>query len=159
MLYSFKYQLLNDLLEPDPSDRQLLSVAINETNNSWAPYSGYRVGAAVQLINGEIIGSNNQENIAFPSGMCAERIALYYASSKFPGIPVTAIAITASSDQFIINGPVTPCGACRQVMLEIRSKQKENIRVVCYGMKGNVLIIEDVNHLLPFSFKADELKK
>lgn len=145
-----------ELLEAN--DQKLLSMAIEASKNAYAPYSEFRVGAAVLLENGEIVIGNNQENAAYPSGLCAERVAMFYASAKFPGIPFKAIAITANSDKTEIINPVSPCGGCRQVMVEYEILSKNPIKVILAGKSGPIFIIDSVTDLLPFSFGPNELK-
>ena len=142
----------------EANDRLLLEKAIEASNSAYAPYSEFRVGAALLLENGEIVIGNNQENAAYPSGLCAERVAMFYASAKFPGVPFKTIAITANSDKVNICSPISPCGACRQVMVEYEVISKNPIRVILAGHTGAVQIIDSVNDLLPFSFGPDELK-
>jgi len=129
----------------------LAQKAIDALKTSYSPYSHFAVGAAVLLKNGEIIQGSNQENGAYPSGLCAERVALFYAGATFPNIPVVAIAIAAEHEGKPTSEPVSPCGSCRQVMLETRNVGKEPIQLVMIGKK-RVVLVDDVTHLLPFSF-------
>jgi cytidine deaminase len=140
------------------SDKELLLEAEKATKNAYAPYSGFRVGAALRLADNSIIKGNNQENVAYPSGLCAERVALFYASANFPDMPVVAIAITATTDKFEIKETISPCGSCRQVMAETEKNQNQKLRVILKGENGKVYIIESAKDLLPLMFKADELK-
>lgn len=153
----FEYKEVESINDLENSDKILLNKAIEATNSAYAPYSEFRVGAALLLENGEIVIGNNQENAAYPSGLCAERVAMFYASAKFPGIPFKAIAITANSDKISINHPVSPCGACRQVMVEYEVLSKNPIKVILAGKTGAIHIIDSVKDLLPFSFGPDEL--
>ena len=114
------YEDLNFL---EDSDRSLLLKAIEISESAYAPYSNFLVGAALELSCGEIITGSNQENVAFPSGICAERTAFYYAGANYPNSKIVKVAVTAHSKQFDVNYPVSPCGACRQVMYEYESKQ------------------------------------
>ena len=139
-------------------DQQLISHAKLSLKNAYAPYSGFSVGASVLLDNKRIVNGNNQENVAFPSGICAERVALFYASSKYPDVKINTIAISASTKFFDINKIVAPCGACRQVMAEYQNKQDLNIRVIL-NMKKEVIVMDKVDDLLPFMFVCGELKK
>jgi cytidine deaminase len=106
-----------------------------------------------------IVTGNNQENAAYPSGLCAERVALYFAQSKYPGNAVECIAITAHSPSFEIDEPVPPCGACRQVMAEYEDRHTKPMRVIMAGTAGKVIIADGMEHLLPLRFNADKLKK
>ena len=151
-----EYTDFNELSE---DEQKLLQEARKAAEGSYAPYSGFHVGASVLLENGEIIYGSNQENSAYPSGLCAERVALFYAKSKFPDVAVKAIAITAKSDHFVVNKPITPCGSCRQVMAETESRQKNKIRVIMSGQKGSVIVTEGISSLLPLVFQEESLKK
>ncbi|MBN2172818.1 MAG: cytidine deaminase [Bacteroidales bacterium] len=156
---TISYWEYSDDNELSSEDLNLLQKAESAIDGAYAPYSAYHVGAAVLLENGEIISGNNQENVAYPSGLCAERVALFYASSKFPEVPVKTIAITAKAKDFIIDKPVTPCGSCRQVMAESENRFHNKLRLVMKGETGKIFIIEGVNNILPLMFHADELKK
>lgn len=135
-----------------PQDEKLLAIkAIEATKTSYSPYSEFAVGAAVLLQNGETILSSNQENGAYPSGMCAERVALFYAGSQFPDIPVKAIAIAANHKGVPAQQPIAPCGACRQVMIESQMRGKMPFKVVMVG-EAKVIVVEDATLLLPFTF-------
>lgn len=144
--------------ELSASDRDLLKQAGLVLENAYAPYSGYKVGAAVELENGEIITGNNQENVAFPSGICAERVAIFSASSKYPGVRIKSIAICSSAKDFKVNSPVLPCGSCRQVMAEYENNQDSKIRIILSGETGKVFLVDGIENLLPLRFKADQLK-
>jgi cytidine deaminase len=157
--HNISYTEYESIAELNPGDRALLSRAKEAIKSAYAPYSAYHVGAAVLLENGKIICGNNQENIAYPSGLCAERVALFYASSKYPDVPVKAIAITAKASGFEINSPIAPCGSCRQVMAETETRFKNKLKIIMMGDKGAVQIMEGVDSILPFMFHADELKK
>lgn len=156
---SCTFQLVESENELSLKDHELLSESRKAAANAYAPYSHFKVGAALRLANGNIIHGNNQENVAYPSGLCAERVALFYASAMFPDETVEAIAVTADPVNFRLTEPVSPCGACRQVMAESEKKQGNNIRVIMDGPNGNLWIAENVSSLLPLMFRADELKK
>lgn len=126
---------------------------------AYAPYSNYRVGAALLLENGHIIGGNNQENIAYPSGLCAERVALFAAAANYPGVAVKAIAIAAIDTHQHTDEACTPCGACRQVMAEYENKQDSPIVVVMPAGKGSYIITPNADSLLPLQFKGAVNKK
>lgn len=129
----------------------LAKQAIEETKRSYAPYSNFFVGAAVLLEDGTVVSANNQENAAFPSGLCAERVAIFYAMAKNPGKRIKCIAIAASVNGELCNEPVYPCGACRQVMAEYRKNGGEKIQVITLG-KSRIEVFADIDSLLPFSF-------
>jgi len=137
----------------------LIGLSREMTAKAYAPYSEFFVGAAVLLENDEIITGSNQENGAYPSGLCAERVAVFAASAMFPGVPMKMIAVSATSTRLKMEEPVSPCGACRQVLLEYEILQKKPIKVLLSKEDGKILIIEKVHDLLPLSFSGDELKK
>ena len=145
--------------ELSPEDHQLLKMAMKSVDTAYAPYSHYRVGAALRLANGEIITGNNQENAAYPSGLCAERVAMFYAKSQYPDVKVESIAIAARADDFTIKEAVAPCGACRQAMAEYQTQQNSSIRVIMKGEEGPVLAVSGIDDLLPLLFHAEELKR
>ena len=145
--------------ELDIDSKSLIQAAKEATKKAYAPYSNFKVGAALLPDNGEIITGNNQENAAYPSGLCAERVAIFAAFSQYPDAVVKTIAITAHSDDFIISAPVSPCGACRQVLAEYEYKAGKDIKLILTGEKGKVWVIESIKSLLPFTFDASNLKK
>jgi len=140
------------------SDRKLILKAKNVLKSAYAPYSGFLVGASVLLDNGKIVTGNNQENVAFPSGLCAERIAIFYAKSKFPNTKINSIAISAISKNFQIEDVISPCGSCRQVISEYEVKQNENIRILLHQSDDSVIIIKSISDLLPLMFISENLK-
>ncbi|MFZ5940257.1 MAG: cytidine deaminase [Bacteroidota bacterium] len=138
-----------------PEDsRDLVEQAREASRRAYAPYSQFRVGAAVQLENGEIITGNNQENSAYPSGLCAERVALFYAGSRFPGVAVVKMAIAAFHKEKYLTHPVYPCGDCRQVMLEYELRGKQPIQVILYGSE-KIQVVKSTKDLLPLPFIDD----
>lgn len=141
------------------SDQQLLKKAREASDLAYAPYSNFHVGAALLLENGIIVSGNNQENVAYPSGLCAERVAIYAAGAQYPGIPVKAIAVTCKSKLFHVGDPISPCGACRQAIAEYEMRYKKNIKMILAGETGKIRVIDSIADLLPFAFKAEELKK
>lgn len=151
-----EYDSVNEL---NNDDRQLLEQAQKATDTAYAPYSQYRVGAAVLLENNVTITGNNQENAAYPSGLCAERVAIFYASSQYPDVPIKSIAITARANNFRINSPITPCGSCRQVMAELENRHKNKIKVILMGETGKIQIIYGIENILPLTFDGNNLKK
>jgi cytidine deaminase len=146
------------LEELGPADRALLEAAKAMTANAYAPYSQFFVGAALRLENGKVVEGSNQENAAYPSGLCAERVAIFAASSQYPGMTVEAMAIAVSTKKFDVSEPLSPCGGCRQVLMEYRHRQKSPMRIILGGTGNTVWVFEDVCSLLPFSFNADGLK-
>jgi cytidine deaminase len=147
-----------DVTELTAAERDLLEKARQSHKMAYAPYSNFHVGAAVLLENGTIVLGNNQENASYPLGLCAERVAIFAASANHPGVKIKSIAISAASKEVQVNKPVTPCGACRQVMAEYEFRDKSPIRIIMAGEKGKVLITESVKELLPYQFTADDLK-
>lgn len=143
--------------ELSAEDKKLLDAAVNKLTHAYAPYSGFRVAAALLLSNGEIVCGTNQENAAYPSGLCAERVAMFAAASDFPGVSFKAIAITAASDKIQVGFPVTPCGACRQVMNEYAGLYNQKLKIILRGSSGKILVFNDICQLLPFSFNKDNL--
>ncbi len=132
--------------------RQLIEEAKEQTKKAYAPYSDFRVGTAVLMENNQIIGGNNQENAAYPSGMCAERVAVFYANSQYPDVPVSVVAVAAfHSGDFTIM-PVNPCGACLQVLLETEMRQQKDITLLLYG-KENIYVIKSIKECLPLHFR------
>ena len=147
-----------NLSELSAEDQQLVSSAKSAFKTAYAPYSGFLVGASVLLANGEVISGSNQENVAYPSGLCAERVALFYAGAKYPNIKINTIAVSIFSQKFIEEDVISPCGACRQVMAEYEDKQEQPIKVILHSPTDNVLIANTVESLLPFMFKSSLLK-
>ncbi len=144
--------------ELNADDQALLAKAKDAGKNAYAPYSAFHVGAALRLENGVIVTGNNQENVAYPSGLCAERVAIFSAGANYPNVAVNTIAITCASAKFSVNRPLSPCGACRQVIAEYERKGGKDIRIILAGETGAVYIVSAMKDLLPLSFEADELK-
>lgn len=138
-------------------DRELTEAAMKATENSYAPYSRFRVGAALRLEDGEIIVGSNQENAAYPIGCCAERTALFWCGANRPGAVITAIAIAAQTDGHFTQQPIAPCGMCRQALLEVECRQESPIRVLMYG-KGGTHCVGNVKALVPITFTADSME-
>jgi len=137
-------------------DKELMAKAIDAAGNAYAPYSSFNVGAALRLANGSIVTGNNQENAAYPSGLCAERVALFYAGAQHPGVPISDLAIVA-----LVNGQIkeniSPCGGCRQVMLETEQRSKYPLRVLLIG-EHTTRIISSAKNLLPLAFTEEDLE-
>ena len=134
-----------------PQDAELMRRAHEATKNSYAPYSKFYVGAAVRLANGAIVTGNNVENAAYPSGLCAERVAMFTAMAQYPGVAFEALAVTARSATKTIDEPVAPCGACRQALLEAEQRSRQSIEVLLYGTEGTYFI-RSIRDLLPVCF-------
>ena len=137
--------------------QELLNKAQQARENAYAPYSHFRVGAALQLANGEVITGNNQENAAFPSGLCAERVAVFYAGATFPNATIVSMAITARALNHTVETPTPPCGACRQALAEYEVKQKSPIPIYFMGEIGKVVKANSVKELLPLIFDSSYL--
>ena len=153
------YTEFSELSQLAAEDRKLLKDAWDACDSAYAPYSQFFVGAAVLLANNLIIKGNNQENAAYPSGLCAERIAVFSASATYPGVPIKTIAVVAKTKVFDIRGPITPCGACRQVIAEYEKLSGQPIRIILQGNSEKVWILDGITNLLPFMFDGGELKK
>ena len=148
-----------DFNELSSVEQNLINEAKQILKTSYSSYSGFSVGASVMFEDQTSVEGSNQENVAFPSGLCAERVALFYARSKFPDKRIDTIAISAQSKDFEINDYISPCGACRQVMAEYEEKQKSKIRILLHSPNDSVLISNSVEDLLPFVFKSPFLKR
>jgi cytidine deaminase len=135
--------------------KKLLQVAKQNLQNSYSPYSNFKVSCAVLLDNGEIVKGTNQENIAYPSGLCAERVALFTAGAKFPKSKPILLAITAKSEKGIVNHPPTSCGACLQVIAETEMRFKQPITIILSGETGVVYVAKGVKTFMPWQFQSD----
>lgn len=148
---NIQYDEYNSVKELNQKEVELLKMAENAANNSYAPYSNFNVGAAVLMDNGEIITAANQENAAYPSGLCAERSAIFYAHSKYPDSAITAIAVTAKQNGKVTDSPATPCGSCRQVLSESQKRGGKQIEIILGGTK-KILVFKSLEDILPFTF-------
>ncbi len=153
---TIKYTVFNDINELPESAQKLMKEAVKARENAYAPYSAFKVGAAVLLKNGTVFIGSNQENAAYPSGLCAERVAIYQASTQFPNEIIEIIAITGTAEH-PTEYPVSPCGACRQSLSEYETKQKKNIPVYFMGAHGKIIKTESIKDLLPFLFDGSLL--
>ncbi len=139
-------------------DADLLHTAYQATDISYAPYSKFYVGAAARLANGQTVLGSNQENASYPVGICAERVLLSAASSVYPKIPILTLAISCRTAEGKSNKPISPCGICRQTLVEYESLLKHPIRLILGGIEGKIYIINGAQNLLPFSFSGDDMK-
>ena len=147
-----------DTLEETPKDIQgLMQNAIEARDKAYAPYSRFHVGTALLLDNGEIISGSNQENASYPSGLCAERTAIFYAGAKYPKAKIVKMAITAASQNQKTSAPIPPCGACRQSIAEYETKQDQAIEIYFMGEVGKVMKSNSLANLLPFGFDSSNL--
>ncbi|MDO4727146.1 MAG: cytidine deaminase [Porphyromonadaceae bacterium] len=135
----------------DEQMQRLIEKAKQQTELSYAPYSNFSVGAAVLLEDGTVVCGNNQENIAYPSGLCAERTAMFYTNSQYPDIKPIAMAVAARNGKDFLENPICPCGACRQSLLETELRYKSPIKTILYGTK-NIYVINSIADMLPFAF-------
>lgn len=146
------------LAECSDIEKKLIAAAKHATEKSYAPYSNFKVGAALLLKNGEIITGNNQENAAYPSGLCAERVAVFYANSVYPDQKIEAIAIAAWANNTFTKDAITPCGGCRQVLLEAENRFSAPMRILMYSEEG-IYVVNTIKTLLPLSFGDEQLKE
>lgn len=146
---------LNELAD---EDRQLVEMAKQATDNAYAPYSGFKVGTCGRRIDGSTFIGTNQENAAYPSGLCAERTALFGAMAQDPEHAITTLAIAARNGEgSFTKTPIVPCGACRQVMLEVEARYHQPMRILLYGTDG-IIAIDSAKDLMPLSFSADSMR-
>lgn len=149
-----EYDSTSDL---EPEYKHLIEQASGACLNAYSPYSGFRVGAAVKCKDGRVVTGNNQENAAYPSGLCAERVAVFTASSQMPNTEISHIAITVKTLNGDITDPVAPCGACRQVIAEYEHRQGSKIIVIFSSESGKTVVIDGISSLLPFAFNSNFL--
>ena len=145
---AYQFAQLSELSE---EEQTLVKKAKTATQNSYANYSHFHVGAACLLEDGSIVIGANQENAAFPSGLCAERTAVFAAQANHPELAIKTIAIAANTEKGFLKDPISPCGACRQVILEIEDRYKQPVRILLYGEDG-IYCFKSIKDLLPFSF-------
>lgn len=152
-IFTEEYEKFEDL---GSGDQELVLAARESSGKAYSPYSRFSVGAAILLANGEVIKGNNQENADFTDGICAERVALFYAHAIYPDVAVIALAVTAKNQNGIISGPAQPCGSCRQVLVETEFRFNQPIRLILDGAE-KIMVIEGADNLLPFAFKPGSL--
>ncbi len=145
-----------EMAELSEEDRMLVEAAKQATEGSYAPYSKFHVGAALRLQDDTVVIGSNQENAAYPSGLCAERTALFAASAQYPDQPVVALAIAARKGKRFLPQPISPCGACRQVISGVEERFGVPIRILLYGTEG-ILVSEGISPLLPLRFVDDDM--
>ena len=152
-----RWKVADDLTDLPKKEAKLLALAKSSLANAHAPYSNFKVGAALLLENGVMMGGSNQENAAYPMCLCAERVALSAAASQQPNVIVKTMAITVKAPTQIIDQPAMPCGSCRQALCEIEQKQKKPIKLVIQGEIGDIYVFKSASDILPFSFDASFL--
>ncbi len=150
---TYEYDSVEELSK---EEQFLIQKSKDAVNNAYAPYSKFQVGAAVLLENGEIITGTNQENAAYPSGLCAERVAVFYANSKYPNVAVKAIAVTAFTNNNFVKTPIPPCGSCRQVLVETETRFNKPIKIYLVS-ESKITVINDAKDLLPLNFDESSL--
>jgi cytidine deaminase len=155
--FKIEYQLFNTVEDLSFADRELLEKAQAACYRAYAPYSKFRVGAAVRLENEVVFVGANQENAAYPLGSCAEHVAINAANVVHPETPIIAVAITVKSEKLSIDEPIMPCGGCRQVLCESERRFKNPIRLILMGETGKIAIFDKAHDLLPFAFELDVL--
>ncbi|GAK88767.1 cytidine deaminase [Nonlabens ulvanivorans] len=147
----------DDMSELHGNVQSLMQQSITARHNAYAPYSNFTVGCAILLENGEVVTGNNQENAAYPSGLCAERVAIYAAGAQYPGVAIEMMALTASPIDDSLTIPVPPCGACRQAIAEYENRQKNSIPIYFMGASGTVVKSDSLKDLLPLIFDKSYL--
>lgn len=155
---AFKVKTYQSIEELPESSQKMILLAREAAHRAYAPYSGFRVGASVLLDNGKIVTGNNQENAAYPSGLCAERTALFYASSRYPNTAVRTIAVSTLSSDGLSGGIAKPCGSCRQVMAEYEDVSGKPMEIILDGSSA-ITVVNGIDTLLPFRFKKEDLGK
>ena len=151
------YSTISNRNSLEDIDKKLFNAALQAREKAYAPYSQFNVGCALLLENGEIIQGNNQENAAFPSGLCAERTAIFWTSANFPNVKIKKMFVIGSPSDGISKIAIPPCGSCRQSILEYESKQGENIEIYFSSVEGEIIKLNSIRDLLPFSFDASYL--
>ncbi len=154
---AFELLIFESLQELNVADQELMKEAVMAREHAYSPYSKFNVGAALLLENGKIVTGSNQENASYPSGLCAERVAIFYASSKFPELKIKAIAISATSKNYVVDKPAAPCGNCRQAISEYEIKQQSPIPIIMSGEIGEILKCQSVADILPLAFNSSFL--
>jgi cytidine deaminase len=155
--FEFDYEVYENISELKKEDAELLEIARATTTRAYAPYSNFFVSAAGRVSSGQIVAGTNQENASYPVGICAERVLLGNIATYFPKDKVETIAISFSTKKSKADHPISPCGMCRQALLEYEERTNAPIRVILSGQEGKIFIIKTVKSLLPFAFGSDEL--
>lgn len=151
------FEVYDSVEELPQAIQSLIKTAVEARDKAYAPYSQFKVGAAIALNNNEVVTGSNQENASYPSGLCAERTAIYYAGAAFPEAQIQNIAISAKSMKHLVEAPVPPCGACRQALVEYEVKQETDIAVYFMGETGKVMKANSIKDLLPLIFENSVL--
>ncbi len=154
----FEFEVYDSIEELSLEDARLFEMAQKNTQTAYAPYSHFKVGAMALLANGKTVAGSNQENASYPVGLCAERVLLSAASSLYPGVAIETIAISYHNDNGKSNRPITPCGICRQSLVEYESRLLHPIRLLLGGMEGKIFVIPKAEMLLPLGFSGEDMK-
>ncbi|HEX9980892.1 MAG TPA: cytidine deaminase [Flavobacterium sp.] len=152
-----KFKVFDSLAELSSDDQQLMQRAVEIRKKAYAPYSRFRVGAAILLDNGEIVCGSNQENAAYPSGLCAERVAVFHSGAVYPDAKILKLAVSAASDVNTTTAPIPPCGGCRQAIAEYEFRQDTPIEIFFMGETGAIYKSDSLKNLLPFTFDKNFL--
>ena len=155
--FEFQYEEYKDISELKKEDADLLTKARMVTKQAYAPYSNFFVGAVAKLKNNQTVSGTNQENASYLVGICAERVLLGNAATLYPGVSIDSLAISYDSKEVASNHPISPCGMCRQALLEYETRTEKPIRLILAGQRGKIYIVKTVRFLLPFAFESSEL--
>lgn len=155
--FSIRYEVIASRENLSEIERKLFDAAFKARENAYAQYSHFYVGCAILLENGEIITGSNQENAAYPSGLCAERTTIFWTSANFPGVKIKKLFVIGAPKDHLASSPIPPCGACRQSILEYEVKQSESIEIYFASLNGEIFKTKSIRDLLPFSFDASFL--
>jgi len=155
--FEFQYEVYDDTTELRKEDAELLTKARAVTKHAYAPYSNFFVGAVAKLDNGQTVSGTNQENASYPVGICAERVLLGNAATLYPGTGIDSLAISYDSKEVPSDHPISPCGMCRQALIEYETRTEKPIRLILAGQQGKIYIVNTIKFLLPFAFSPDEL--
>lgn len=156
--YQFSYDVYNSAADLSEADAELVKEAREITTSAYAPYSKFNVGAVARLVNGELIAGTNQENASYPVGICAERVLLSSVATLHPNVAIDTIAISYDNTKGKSDHPISPCGMCRQSLVEYEERMNQPIRLILSGLEGKVIVVEKANLLLPLSFGSIDLK-
>ncbi len=156
--FKFTYQRLKSSDELSKDDQDLLEKARAATSDAYAPYSNFNVSAVAKMKSGEIVKGTNQENAAYPVGICAERVLLSTISSIYPNTSIETMAISYDNKNGASNHPISPCGMCRQALVEYEGRTGQPIKLIMAGQEGEVIVLETAKRLLPFSFSVEDMK-
>lgn len=155
--FSFDFEVYDSINDLNKDDETLLLQAIAATELSYAPYSKFHVGAAARLANGQIVRGSNQENASYPVALCAERGLLATVAALHPGIAVTEMAVSYKNETGESDHPISPCGMCRQALVEVEGRFKQPMKIILGGQRGKVFVIHTASQLLPFSFTSTDM--